>query len=315
MAEVMNVMASGKGDQCRGTSKWLRKTKLCANFMQGGCARGASCSFAHSGTELQSAPDLLKTKLCKKYEEGECKDPQCPFAHGEEELRLPPNFKRKMCKWFKQGKCRNGERCEFAHGIEELRAAQAADSNSQVEPSETETASPQSLANIPAPPGLSQPLALTSLVQPPILETSIKQETLASVEMKSMETAELKQQVQQMSMQIGLMSQQMDGLVAQLQVNQMRQELEKLTAQCAVLESVAQYPPAQDLEAFQQQFAQQRTSLRTPLKKNAQVFVPNYSAQWSACDWTLNGNKHWDGEWASDDYCDDSTSVGSSGTD
>jgi len=302
MAEVMNVMATGKGDQCRGTSKWLRKTKLCSNFMQGGCARGASCSFAHSGTELQSAPDLLKTKLCKKYDEGECKDPECPFAHGAEELRLPPNFKRKMCKWFKQGKCRNGEKCEFAHGLEELRAAQAAE---QEEPSEQTL---QNLANIPAPPGLSQPLALTSLVQPPLPETSSKQEA-------SLETAELKQQVQQMSMQIGLMSQQMDGLVAQLQVNHMRQELAKLTAQCAVLESVAQFPPAQEPEAYQQHFAQQRTSLRTPLKKNAQVFVPNYNAQWSECDWTFNGGKHWDGDWASDDYGDDSTSVGSSGTD
>jgi len=311
MADLMSVV-SCKSDQCRGTSKWLRKTKLCTNFMQGSCARGASCSFAHAESELQSAPDLIKTKLCKKYEEGECQDPDCQFAHGLEELRLPPNFKRKLCKWYKQGKCRNGDGCEFAHGWDELRAAEVVEEktvqNQVVKIDELlQKKMPQDICDIPAPPGLSQPLALTSLVQAPAAIGQAK----ASPK-KAEETAELKRQVQQMSMQIGMMSQQMDGLIAQMHVNQLRQDLEKLTAQCAVLESSVNYPSMPEVEAYPQ--VDRRTSLRTPLKKTAQVFVPNYGTQWSDCDWT-NGVKHWEKDWASDEYCDDSTSVGSSGAD
>jgi len=312
MADLMSV-TSGKSDQCRGTSKWLRKTRLCTNFLQGSCARGGSCSFAHSEHELQSVPDLIKTRLCQKYEEGQCKDPDCPFAHGTEELRFPPNFKRKMCKWFKQGKCRNGAQCEFAHGLEELRTAAAGENVNVEEPCQMKKI--QDICDIPAPPGLSQPLTLTTLVQPPLLEASLLPEVQISSPKNLEETAELKLQVQTMAMQIGMMSQQMDGLIAQMQVNQMKQELSKLTAQCAVLESAVNGPSKQDVEAYPQ--FTQCTSLRTPLKKTAQVFVPNCGNQWSDYDWTGGACKS-DGDWASDDYCDcydDSTSVGSSGAD
>lgn len=55
---------------------------------------GNSCNFAHEIEELNDAPDLTKTSLCVKFMEGrQCKDAAaCPFAHGQQELRMTPMF-------------------------------------------------------------------------------------------------------------------------------------------------------------------------------------------------------------------------------
>lgn len=47
----------------------------------------------------------------------------CPFAHGETELRSTPNlFKTSLCTLFmKSGNCVHGEKCRYAHGQQELR--------------------------------------------------------------------------------------------------------------------------------------------------------------------------------------------------
>merc|ERR1719327_672759 len=77
------------GESTRRTClhKQLRKTKFCMYHLQGVCQFGDSCAFAHSCDELQGAPDLRKTRLCKSFVDGVCQDPDCTFAHTEEELR------------------------------------------------------------------------------------------------------------------------------------------------------------------------------------------------------------------------------------
>lgn len=102
--------------------KQLRKTKFCMYHLQGICQFGDSCAFAHSCVELQGAPDLRKTRLCKSFVNGVCYDPECTFAHNEEELRSTDMFyKKTLCMWYEKGRCRNGDQCRFAHGFEELR--------------------------------------------------------------------------------------------------------------------------------------------------------------------------------------------------
>lgn len=102
--------------------KQLRKTRLCVHWLAHGCQWGEKCTFAHGHEELERAPDLRRTKLCKAFAAGECTDSRCTFAHGDQELRWTDQFyKRSLCFWFVKGKCNNGNRCRFAHGASDIR--------------------------------------------------------------------------------------------------------------------------------------------------------------------------------------------------
>lgn len=103
-------------------NKDLQKTKLCIYHIQGNCGLGTSCKFAHDVSEIRTAPDLAKTRLCTNFMNGTCFKDNCSFAHGEAELVTPPSYKKKVCTWFQQGKCRNGAKCGFAHDLSELRS-------------------------------------------------------------------------------------------------------------------------------------------------------------------------------------------------
>mmetsp|Transcript_2685 Transcript_2685/g.6463 ORF Transcript_2685/g.6463 Transcript_2685/m.6463 type:complete len:213 (+) Transcript_2685:118-756(+) len=67
----------------------LKKTQLCMFWKRNCCAKGSSCTFAHSVEELKALPDLRRTSLCKQWLKGHC--PQsadsCRYAHGEAYLR------------------------------------------------------------------------------------------------------------------------------------------------------------------------------------------------------------------------------------
>lgn len=67
----------------------FRKTKMCTFFQQGNCQRGAACAFAHGQVELNTKPDLSKTKMCPYMNKaGQCPHgPECTFAHKEVDLR------------------------------------------------------------------------------------------------------------------------------------------------------------------------------------------------------------------------------------
>jgi hypothetical protein len=130
MILTKQVLEQAEGDQDKAAGeekitrnclhKQLRKTKFCLYHLNGACQFGDNCAFAHSTMELQGAPDLRKTRLCKSYTEGGCNDPNCTFAHSEEELRSTDMFyKKTLCMWFEKGRCRNGEQCRFAHGMDE----------------------------------------------------------------------------------------------------------------------------------------------------------------------------------------------------
>eukprot|EP00930_Biecheleria_cincta_P065524 TRINITY_DN5133_c0_g1_i1.p1 TRINITY_DN5133_c0_g1~~TRINITY_DN5133_c0_g1_i1.p1 ORF type:complete len:327 (+),score=55.55 TRINITY_DN5133_c0_g1_i1:112-981(+) len=65
------------------------KTKLCKFNQIGACKRGSACMFAHSADELNAAPDLFCTKMCKTFiNTGSCRNNECKYAHTEDELRI-----------------------------------------------------------------------------------------------------------------------------------------------------------------------------------------------------------------------------------
>lgn len=100
----------------------MKKTRMCDFHKEGRCKYGEDCAFAHDEQELQSAPDLRKTRLCRSFLAGKCDDRDCKFAHGEDELRASDIcFKTAVCTWFEKGTCQSGSQCRFAHGEDELR--------------------------------------------------------------------------------------------------------------------------------------------------------------------------------------------------
>jgi len=123
-----------KGSSRISLQSHLRKTKYCVYHLKGICQFEQNCAFAHNPMELQGTPDLKKTRLCKFFDAGVCKDPKCTYAHGEKELRSTDMFhKRTLCSWFSRGCCRNGSRCHFAHGLADLHRYHEGSSSSQSE--------------------------------------------------------------------------------------------------------------------------------------------------------------------------------------
>ncbi|CEM39344.1 unnamed protein product [Vitrella brassicaformis CCMP3155] len=99
------------------------KTKMCNMYINGRCAKGDNCNYAHSRSEMRSLPDLSKTTMCKAFREsGSCTDRNCRFAHHESELRSTPElYKTQICQKWKKGSCSLGDRCRFAHGFKDVK--------------------------------------------------------------------------------------------------------------------------------------------------------------------------------------------------
>lgn len=92
------------------------KTKMCPKLES--CTLGKNCSFAHSDRELRPLPEFKKTAICYNYRRGKCFNPDCKFAHGEEDMMgyIPQTTMqaRKICPFFIVGRCRN-DNCMHAH--------------------------------------------------------------------------------------------------------------------------------------------------------------------------------------------------------
>ncbi|CEL93282.1 unnamed protein product [Vitrella brassicaformis CCMP3155] len=58
------------------------------------CRRGRMCMYSHSKEEQMFHPLTYKTKLCRDFmSSGACPRYFCPFAHGDQELRVNVDFK------------------------------------------------------------------------------------------------------------------------------------------------------------------------------------------------------------------------------
>jgi len=73
------------------------------------------------------SPESLKTQPCRFYttRKGCAKGATCPYAHGASELcanaRASPFYKTRLCAMFTRiGSCSLGDQCTFAHGNSEL---------------------------------------------------------------------------------------------------------------------------------------------------------------------------------------------------
>lgn len=92
------------------------KTKMCPRLDT--CTLGKNCSFAHSDKELRPLPQFKKTAICYNYRRGKCFDPQCRFAHGEQEMigyaPQSPSQPRRICPYFILDACRDQD-CPNTH--------------------------------------------------------------------------------------------------------------------------------------------------------------------------------------------------------
>lgn len=79
-------------------SRRFHKTVMCSFFPKGLCTKGKDCTFAHCETELEEAPNLIKTSLCLRWKNGTCRytAEECPFAHGKRDLRPPGHYNSNM---------------------------------------------------------------------------------------------------------------------------------------------------------------------------------------------------------------------------
>lgn len=250
--ELPSNMDMAAAKKARDATKWLHKTKLCVYSIQGTCRLGSKCSFAHTASEVQEAPNLHKTQLCEAFSQGNCTNENCTFAHGEEELRLSPNFKNKLCKWFGKGKCRNGAECGFAHGTEELRHQR------------------DEKVGIAPPPGLSLQVDEADKKEPLVLD-------LEGSLLEAKAPASLEQQVEGMASTIAALQWKMDEMVLRTQVTGMKQFLGQLSDQCAQLEQALNVPQdstATDLVASAP-WKKKKTPLKTPLSSKAALFQPS----------------------------------------
>ena len=100
----------------------LWKTRLCEFWKVGKCRKGGACSYAHGEEDLRISPDFERTSVCPAFlKHGHCDNPSCRYAHAVDELRVAPNLlKSKMCSFFLDGRCVVGKACRFAHSAEEL---------------------------------------------------------------------------------------------------------------------------------------------------------------------------------------------------
>lgn len=94
----------------------LLKTKMCPKLET--CILGKNCSYAHSDTELRPMPQFKKTAVCYNYKRGKCFDPDCKFAHGDEDMMgyipQPSSQSRKICPYYISGSCLDVN-CTNAH--------------------------------------------------------------------------------------------------------------------------------------------------------------------------------------------------------
>jgi len=262
------------------SNKDLQKTRLCIYNLEGKCGFGSNCAFAHSALEVKSVPDLRKTQLCTKFAEGNCCNKNCNYAHGQADLRDPPNFKKKLCKWHVEGMCRNGVKCGFVHDVVEMRV----DAPPGFEPIEPPVRNPRKSQKVPPPPGLtkmgvendcgnstdapySQSEAESDLSSTGV--PTMPEEHLFRL-MAGRGSAPLQHQVAIMSSAIGGLQaklSQLEDMMLQNQVSQMQQQIEQLTQQCQSMES--------GLSLAQQPVSIEPTSLRSQLRANATPFKPN----------------------------------------
>lgn len=95
---------------------------MCEFWKVNKCRKGAACSYAHGEEDLRLSPDFERTSVCPAFlKTGHCSNPSCRYAHSVDELRVAPNLlKSKMCSFFLDGRCVVGKACRFAHSVQEL---------------------------------------------------------------------------------------------------------------------------------------------------------------------------------------------------
>ena len=95
------VAALSLAQAARATHSPLLVQTVCRHWLRGLCMKGNSCGFLHQF----EASRMPVCRFFAKY--GECKEPDCPFKHSDQDI--------KDCNMYKLGFCIHGSQCRFRH--------------------------------------------------------------------------------------------------------------------------------------------------------------------------------------------------------
>lgn len=97
-----------KGERARRRHPSRYCGETCVNYKKGYCKNGLTCEFAHGLFESWLHPHRYRTKRCK--DAVNCNRRVCFFAHGDQEIRVPPitnSSKMKDHKNYSKSVCTN----------------------------------------------------------------------------------------------------------------------------------------------------------------------------------------------------------------
>eukprot|EP00249_Psilotum_nudum_P022476 c28531_g1_i2 orf=668-2212(-) len=104
---------AGRG---KGLMNLFYKTKLCTKFKSGMCAFNENCTFAHGVEELRMPPPGWEQMISGGgASAGRAGGPNSASGQGGQRS----TFKTRMCRYFLDGNCPYGDRCNFLHGIQD----------------------------------------------------------------------------------------------------------------------------------------------------------------------------------------------------
>jgi len=108
------------GDNDADVPSVYHKTRMCTQFLGGGCKQGNECAFAHSKDELLQQGEA-RDRFLKRKGTMDLTQRKKRKLKDQDDADKDPYYKTQPCPYLMKGSCTSGKSCYFAHSQEELR--------------------------------------------------------------------------------------------------------------------------------------------------------------------------------------------------